>query len=305
MSERACFSLDAGEGHVLNLWSEGDPSGLPVLVLHGGPGAGSAALETGVFPPGCRLVGFDQRGSGRSAPAGEVHANDTQRVIGDIERVRSFFGLGRWLLYGRSWGAYLALRYARNHPEPCLGFLLFGLFLPWHESAQALFSRPVPGRAGEDYAGFIPPAERSDLLRAYGRRILGADRAQALAAAQHLTSYQNRLSRGAGGAQKSARAYPPEETLAYARIQIHYALNRYFAEERGIEQLIAPLSARPCQLVHGAADLICPPENSRRVASGWSGAVLEEVAGAPHSPLDPANRAAISSAAARLERQLA
>ncbi|MEK7772653.1 MAG: alpha/beta fold hydrolase, partial [Pseudomonadota bacterium] len=112
-------------------WEEsGNPSGIPVVFLHGGPGAGSTPAHRRFFDPACyRIVIYDQRGAGRSMPLGEIRDNTTPHLINDLESLRRHLGIDQWLIFGGSWGSTLALAYGEAHPERCLGFILRGIFL--------------------------------------------------------------------------------------------------------------------------------------------------------------------------------
>ena len=162
--------FDVGDGHRL-YWEEcGNPEGAPVVFLHGGPGAGASPVHRQFFDPAhYRIVIFDQRGAGRSTPLGSLQANTTPDLVADMERLREHLAIERWTVFGGSWGSTLALAYAEHHPERCSGLVLRGIFLgrpseiDWFlYGIRNIF--PEPWR---DFAGFIPEAERGDLLGAY------------------------------------------------------------------------------------------------------------------------------------------
>src|SRR5664279_171855 len=112
-------------------WEEcGNPEGVPVLFLHGGPGAGLSPRHRQFFDPNYyRIVLFDQRGAGKSTPLGEYRNNSTLLLINDIERLREMLEISQWLVFGGSWGSTLSLAYGQAHPERCTGFVLRGIFL--------------------------------------------------------------------------------------------------------------------------------------------------------------------------------
>ena len=122
-------NLSVGNGHVLYLEESGDPDGLPVLFVHGGPGAGTSAEDRCFFDPEkYRIVLFDQRGAGRSTPHAELAHNTTQDLVEDIERIRKHLAIEQWILFGGSWGSTLSLLYAQDHPSRVLGMILRGIF---------------------------------------------------------------------------------------------------------------------------------------------------------------------------------
>jgi len=111
-------------------WEElGNPAGVPVLFLHGGPGAGIAPIHRCFFDPSYyRIILFDQRGAGKSTPIAECHENTTAELINDIEALREFLVVTEWLIFGGSWGSTLALVYGGSYPDRCKGFILRGVF---------------------------------------------------------------------------------------------------------------------------------------------------------------------------------
>ncbi|MBN8903487.1 MAG: alpha/beta fold hydrolase, partial [Rhodospirillales bacterium] len=160
--------------HVMYWEQVGNPRGRPVLFLHGGPGAGAGAVHRRFFDPDFwRIVIFDQRGAGRSRPLGSLEDNTTPDLVSDIEVLRRHLGVDRWLLFGGSWGSTLALAYAQAHPERVAGCVLRGVFLgraqevAWFLDGMAA----VFPDAHANFAGFLPEAERADLLGAYMRRL--------------------------------------------------------------------------------------------------------------------------------------
>ena len=215
-------------------WEEvGNPNGIPVMFLHGGPGAGLSPQHRRFFDPALyRVILFDQRGAGKSTPLGEWRNNTTQLLIDDIERLRELFGIERWLVFGGSWGSTLALAYGQAHPERCLGFVLRGIFL-----CTAGRDRIVPVRRA---SGSIPSCtttssrrfpleERGDLLKAYTRRLLCDDPQQYWPAARAWSRFEGRR----------VFLLPQEEEtssdtldLGVGRLESHYMLNGAFLRGR-------------------------------------------------------------------------
>ena len=160
-------------------WEEsGNPNGVPVLFLHGGPGAGATPAHRRFFDPAhYRIVIFDQRGAGRSLPHGEIERNTTPHLIDDIERLRRHRGIEGWLVFGGSWGSTLALAYAQAHPRRCRALVLRGIFL----SRPAEIAWFIDGlkhvfpEAWRAFSGFLPEVERKDLLASYYRRLIHPD----------------------------------------------------------------------------------------------------------------------------------
>ena len=108
----------------------GNPNGIPILFLHGGPGAGFSSFHRKLFNVKIhRVIFFDQRGAGKSLPLAELKENNTNELIKDIEKLRQFLEIDKWFIFGGSWGSTLAMLYGINNPNRCLGFILRGIFL--------------------------------------------------------------------------------------------------------------------------------------------------------------------------------
>lgn len=162
--------LPVSHGHTLYWETCGNPQGLPVLFLHGGPGAGCSPAHRQFFDPAAyRIVLFDQRGAGRSTPLGSIEHNTTWDLVSDIEALREHLGITQWLVFGGSWGSTLALAYGQSHTERCLGFVLRGIFLCSSEEVQWFLTgmRWFFPQAFADFVAPIPENERADLLSAY------------------------------------------------------------------------------------------------------------------------------------------
>ncbi|WP_300754637.1 prolyl aminopeptidase [Janthinobacterium sp.] len=268
-------------------WEEcGNPDGIPVLFLHGGPGAGLSPQHRRFFDPQrYRVILFDQRGAGKSTPLGEWRNNTTQLLINDIEQLRAQFGISQWLVFGGSWGSTLALAYGQAHPEACLGFVLRGIFL----CTQAEIDWFIEGvrwfypELYAEFAALIPAAERSDLLAAYVKRILSSDPEVYWPAARAWSRFEGR------------RVYlmpQPEDTpndaldLGVGRLESHYMANLGFLEEDQLIRDLGRIAHLPAVIVQGRYDAICPPLSAYRLHQAWPGAQLEIIPDAGHGALE-------------------
>ena len=265
--------------HTLYYEQCGNPQGKPVVLLHGGPGAGcSAKMRRFHDPAKYRILLFDQRGSGRSTPHADLVDNTTWDLVADIERLRTKLGIERWQVFGGSWGSTLALAYAETHPDRVTELVLRGIFmlrrweLGWfyQEGASRLFPD-----AWEPYLEAIPEAERGDLIAAYHRRLTSADEATRLAAARAWSVWE--------GATSFLRVDPAfvighEDAafaLAFARIENHYFVNDGFFETQ--DQLLrdaARIADIPGVIVHGRYDVVCPIQNAWELHKAWPKAEL-------------------------------
>ena len=173
--------MDVGQGHRIYIEQCGNPNGVPVVVLHGGPGGGcSPAMRRYFDPKVYRIVLFDQRGCGRSRPHASVENNTTWHLVADIERIRRELGIEAWIAFGGSWGATLALVYAQTHPERVTNLILRGVFLMTKAELDWFYGGGAGRFWPETWARFVEPvpvAERGDLITAYNKRLFGGDAA--------------------------------------------------------------------------------------------------------------------------------
>ncbi len=306
--------LEVGAGHSLYWEQSGNPKGVPVVFLHGGPGAGVAPAYRRFFDPThYRIILFDQRGSGRSQPDAEVQGNTTDHLIADIELLREHLKIGHWVVFGGSWGSTLAIAYGQAHPARCIGFILRGIFLfsadevDWFVHGMA---RIFP-EACRAYSQFIPAAERGDLLAAYYRRLTDPSPAVHRPAADAWCAYENACSRLVP-ARQATQELPgrrrhrqsdagsnnaPSGSLAMARIECHYMINQGFLKPGQLLAGLEPLLKHPAIIVQGRYDMVCPIITADRLAQVWSGAQYRIVANAGHSSMEPGIRAALVKAA--------
>lgn len=272
-------------------WEEcGNPRGIPAVFLHGGPGAGSTPKHRRFFDPEAyRIVIYDQRGAGRSTPLGELRHNTTPKLIEDLETLRRFLGVERWLAFGGSWGSTLALAYAEAHPERCLGLVLRGVFLcRKSEIDWFLYGlKNVYPEPWEQFAGFLPEEERGDLLGNYYRRLIDPDPAVHMAAARAWSVYEGSCS----------TLLPSPETIAYfagdvvalglARIEAHYFINDIFLPRDSLLANAGSLRSVPGVIVQGRYDMVCPLVTAHELHRRWSGAVYRVIPDAGHSAWEP------------------
>ncbi|RBI84700.1 prolyl aminopeptidase [Rhodosalinus halophilus] len=282
--------LEVTGGHSLYVEQCGAEDGIPVVVLHGGPGGGcSPAMRRYFDPERYRVVLFDQRGCGRSRPHASVESNTTWDLVADIERIRTELGIDRWIVFGGSWGATLALVYAQSHPEAVRALVLRGVFLMTRAELDWFYG----GGAGlfwpETWARFVEPIpedERDDLIAAYHRRLFSGDPRTETRFARAWTAWENALasvqSNGAGGEA------PGEYARAFARLENHYFSNAGFLEEDGhILNRMDRIRHIPGHIVQGRYDMICPPRRAWELSQRWPGSDLRLVRNAGHALSEP------------------
>jgi proline iminopeptidase len=298
--------LPADELHTLYWEQCGNPDGMPVLFLHGGPGGGLTPKHRRFFDPAhYRIVLFDQRGAGKSTPLGEYRNNTTQLLIDDIERIRRMLGIDRWLVFGGSWGSTLALAYGQAHPERCLGFVLRGIFLCTREEID-WFLNGIRWFFPEVHAEFtapIPEAERGDLLRAYQKRLFSDDPAVYMPAARTWGRYE--------GSCLFLRPDPDAiddfstdtVSLGIGRLEAHYFLHDGFFSEDQLIRNVDRIRHLPAVIVQGRYDAVCPPLSAYRLHQAWPEAKFHMIADAGHAALEPGIAAALVAATERFKAQ--
>lgn len=288
-------------------WEEcGNPDGIPVLFLHGGPGGGCSPTHRRFFDPAhYRIVLFDQRGAGKSTPAAELKNNTTALLIEDIEILRRMLEVDQWLVFGGSWGATLALAYGQAHPQRCLGFILRGIFfctqaeIDWFLHGMGYF---FP-RAHQTFVAHIPIAERADLLQAYATRLFSADMKLSLPAARRWAQYEADCSYLQPRRPGTDDVWDDQASLNLARLEAHYLTHRGFLDDEQLIKNIACIAHLPAMIVQGQYDVVCPPATAYRLQQAWNGAKLQLIADAGHAALEPGTAAALVAATEQFKRQ--
>ncbi len=301
--------LRLDDRHSLYLEEAGKPDGIPVLFLHGGPGAGCQAYNRRFFnPQKYRIILFDQRGAGRSTPHAELTENTTRHLVEDIERIRLHLGVDRWLLFGGSWGSTLALTYAENHPERVMGLILRGIFLCREEEINWFYqtgaSKVFPDY-WQDYLAPIPEAERGDLLHAYYRILTGENEIKRMSAAKAWSVWEGRTASLLPNKAIVDYFSDPHTALSLARIECHYFVNRAFLRPNQLLEDAHKLSGIPGVIVQGRYDVICPMASAWELHRAWPESKLQVIADAGHSAAEPGIRRALVEATDRFARDLA
>lgn len=282
--------LQVSSVHSIYYEQRGNPDGLPVLVVHGGPGWGCPPEFANFFDPEFyRIIFFDQRGAGRSRPFGEMGDNTTQDLVEDMEKLRHHLDVDKWLLFGGSWGVALSLVYGEAYPEPCLGFVLRGVFLACSEEIDHLVYRmgATFPEAWEIYEKHIPPCERFDLIDAYYRRVLDPDPEVHLPAARAFMFYDLTCATHLPNPGFLEKALSNDNMiLGVARGYFYYAKHRFFLEEDQIMQNLEKISHLPAFIINGRYDTICPPKGAYRLHKAWPGSVLNLVPDGGHASGD-------------------
>ncbi|MDY6797700.1 MAG: prolyl aminopeptidase [Pseudomonadota bacterium] len=278
--------------HELYLEESGNPDGMPVLVVHGGPGGGCEDYHRRFFDAErFRIILMDQRGAGRSTPLAELAHNTTAHLVDDMEKVRHFLGIDRWMLFGGSWGSTLSLVYAQTWPENVLGLVLRGIFLcrprDIHWFYQDGASRVFPDY-WQDFLAPVPEAERDNLVAAYYHRLTSENELEQIQAAKAWSVWEGRCATLHPSPKVVEHFAHPHVAIALARIECHYFMNQSFLEPDQILRDAGRLADIPGIIVHGRYDMVCPVENALALSSVWPGAEFRIIRDAGHSASEPA-----------------
>jgi len=291
ISPYAQYRLAVDEQHTLYVEECGNPQGIPVVFIHGGPGGSISPAHRCFFnPEAYRIVLFDQRGCGQSTPHACLDNNTTQHLISDMETIRQHLNIEQWLLFGGSWGSTLALAYAQSHPERVLGMILRGIFLCrpqdihwfYQQGASAIFPD-----YWQDYISVIPEAERDNMLAAYYRRLTSDNELARMAAAKAWSIWEGRCSTLHPNTDIAEHFGDPHIALAMARIEAHYFINNSFMTENQLIKNADVLQDIPITLIHGRYDVVCPIEQAFALQKALPNAQLNIIRDAGHSAFEP------------------
>ena len=296
--------LDTGDGHQIYIEQCGNPDGVPVVVLHGGPGGGASPMMRRFFDPRAyRVVLFDQRGCGRSRPHASVKDNTTPHLIADIEQIRATLGIDRWIVFGGSWGATLALAYAQAHPVRAAWLVLRGVFLGTQRELDWFYGGGA-GRFFPDlWARFIEPVpidERHVLIAAYHARLFSGVFAEEARFARLWAEWENAL---ATVETRIGHEAPVDYARAFARLENHYfAHGCFLGADRALLDGMSRMQGVGGTIVQGRYDMICPPETAWELHRTWPGGELRMVPMAGHALSEPGIAAELVRIMDRLRR---
>lgn len=281
------YALEVDKTHTLYVEESGNPNGIPIIFVHGGPGAGTGPDNRRFFDPEhYRIILFDQRGCGRSTPHGSLVNNTLENLMTDLEKIRETLKVDRWILFGGSWGTTLSLCYAQKYPSRVMGMILRGIFLGrerdlhwlYHSGANYVFPD-----YWESFVSPIPEEERDNLISAYYKKLTGEDELAKMNAAKHWALWEAQCATLAPSKSVCEQLSTPHVALSLARIAAHYFINHCFLEPNQILKEAYKLEGIPGIIVHGRYDMICPFENARALHLSWPGSRLHIIRDAGHS----------------------
>jgi len=305
------YRLEVSGGHELYVEECGNPEGIPVIFLHGGPGSGCNENHRRYFnPEKYRIIIFDQRGCNRSSPQGSVNNNTTEDLLADIERIREYFGVDSWLVFGGSWGATLALLYAEACPDRVLGLIIRGAFLARRRDLDWFVSDGANRIFPEYWAEFVqhvPEPEQNDFVQAFYRRIHGADVKQREKFARAWSDWACRVvtwNLPDMDDEEEEEDEDVQKIINEVTIETHYAVNQYFIRENRILDEIDKLPEVPIIIIHGRRDLTCTLESSWLLHRAIPGSEFIIVPDGGHLAGEPPMTNALISATDRMVEQL-
>ena len=285
------FQLKVSELHTLWIEECGNPTGRPVVFLHGGPGAACEEFQRRFFDPQhYRIILFDQRGCGRSMPHAELRDNTTQDLVADIERIRNYLKIEKWLVFGGSWGSTLALAYAQAHANHVTGLILRGIFLcrsrdiQWFYQDGASFIYPD---LWQNYIQAIPKQERDNLVSAFYKRLTSDDKNIQLEAARAWSIWEGSTSNLIAKSAVLNHFSDDRTALSLARIECHYFSNDSFLRNNQLLDDASKLTGIPGVIIHGRYDVVCPIEQAYALHQAWPDAEFMVVPTSGHSATEP------------------
>lgn len=281
----------------------GNPSGIPVIVLHGGPGSGCTPMQRRFFDPAIfHVILFDQRGCKRSLPVGCIDQNTTQHLIDDIESLRQALGISKWMVFGGSWGSTLALAYAQAHPHSVSSLVLRGIFLcrPQELNWFIYEVRAFFPEAWARFTSILNDEERTDIFNAYHRRIFSEDADLSLAASSQWNNFEAEIMSLLPSSASSA-PIEPATIVGRARVQLHYLEHFGFVSGDAMLQKIDTIRHIPTHIIQGRYDMVCPPVTAEELHKQWPEASFTMVPDAGHSAMEPGITRALLDAVKALQ----
>jgi proline iminopeptidase len=285
------WMLARDEPHSLYVEECGNPDGIPVLFVHGGPGAGCDSLHRRFFDPNLyRIILFDQRGCGRSTPHACLANNTTGHLVDDIEAIRLHLGVSKWLLFGGSWGSTLSLAYAQRHPRHVVGMILRGIFLCRAHEIEWFYQQGASRIQPDYWADFVAPvaeADRSDMVRAYHELLGSENEITRMKAARAWCQWEARCSHLQSNQSYIDHFDATHAAMAMAQIENHYFCHGSFLAESPLLQNMEPIQDIPGIIIHGRYDIICPLENAVQLHEAWPISTLNIIPAAGHAATEP------------------
>lgn len=249
--------LPVSDIHKVFYHEYGNPQGAPVICFHGGPGYWSNAKTAKNFDlKKCRVILFDQRGCGKSVPAGEMKDNTTADLAGDAAKLLDYLKIsGKVTVFGSSWGSTLALLFAERYPERVSQLIISKIFLANRDSRD--WELKYSGWFYPDMLEKIlePVEKKQSVPEYYAGLINSGDLQKQVEAVNLYGSYEfvlGELSPSLGRAEIGA------DDVSFCRIFMNYSANKFFLEENQILDNLGKIKNIPAVIIHNRLDLVCP-----------------------------------------------
>ncbi len=285
----SCEHLDVDDLHKIYIEQSGNPDGVPILVVHGGPGAGSNPGQRRWFDPNhYRIILFDQRGCGKSQPQGELHKNTTQDLVADMEKIREHLHIDSWILFAGSWGASLSLIYAQTHPDHVSHMILRSILLANEANREWFFqhgANKIFPDYWRDFVKEIPANEQDNILKGYHQRLNSDNELMRMTAAKSWSLWHRRCASMNPLTDNNDSSHT---TLRLARIESHYFYNGCFLDDNQILNNMKIIKHIPTIIIHGRYDMICPLSNAYQIHKQLPNSRLEIIRDAGHASSEPA-----------------
>lgn len=299
-------TIDVSDGHTLNYELYGNPKGIPLVYLHGGPGGGFGDDDKRFFDPKVwNVLLFDQRGSGKSTPFASVKDNDTWKLVGDINVLTKKFNLKKFILFGGSWGSTLSLVYAITHPDRVLGMVLRGIHLNMpgeddHMFYNAKFFRP---QVWERFASHVPQKERGNIVGYYLNKILSGDKKTSEKYCFEFSLYELSILFLRPNLKKIEHMLKTDPVaLSLAKLESYFTSNNFFLEKDFMKNNVSKIKHIPAYIVHGTCDLVCPPSSAYTLHKYLPKSTLKMVV-AGHASSEPAITKALVRGLKEMEKE--
>ena len=283
-------TLKVSDLHELYYEECGNPNGVPVVFLHGGPGSGASKASRRFFDPKYyRIVLFDQRGAPRSKPFGEMRENTPDLLVDDVEALKNHLNIDSWFVFGGSWGSTLSLIYAQKYPQSCKGLVIRGVWLFRPEDIKWFFEAPqkISPDHWKRFIEFLPESERADYFENYYKRIMSDDPAIHMPAAKAFSRFEADNSTLFPNGENASIFTDDASSLGIARTEMFYMRNNVFQNKNRILDDMHKIEHIPTKIVHGRYDYVCPIEAAFLVNSKLKNSEFLVVNDAGHSAFEP------------------
>jgi len=285
------FYLNVSNIHTIFVEESGNPQGKPVIFLHGGPGGGIESVYRQYFnPKKWRIIIFDQRGCGKSLPHAELDENTTWDLVEDIEKIRKYLQINKWVVFGGSWGSTLALTYSIKNPQNCKALILRGIFLLRKKEIDWFYQEGCSNifpDAWENYRNVIPQRERVDFVKAYYKRLISKNLSVRSKAALAWAKWEASTSKLIPDKKSLHHFDDIKVAEAFSRIECHYFINKGFFKQDGwILQNIDKIKNIKCVIIQGRYDVVCPMQSAWDLHQKYNKSELVIIDDAGHSMLE-------------------